>query len=185
MWTSWQFLCKVKQQETTVAVPPSAHEAVARLKQERVGLFDVNKSEFLHHKILRNISDNYMPWCCYSLCGPSCAMYSLGVKLGEKWRFHYILIGVSFIACYAFLKYAKMNEIDDETLMKNTIITVLTLVTLILVCLLRGLAICQRMRFFKQQGRKEDLCFSCFASICCLSCSYGQMGAVEIQTVWF
>ena len=103
-------------------MPPSAHEAVARVKQERVGLFDVNKSEFLHHKILRNISDNYMPWCCYSLCGPSCAMYSLGVKLGEKFRFHYILLGVLSAACYAFLQYFRdqllypgVNGIDDET----------------------------------------------------------------------
>ena len=174
---------------------PPAYQAVARREQERVGLFDVKKGKFLHHdcfmNVSCNISDEYMPWCCYSLFCTSCAMYSLGAKLGEKWRFHYILIGVPLTACYAFLQYfrdqllyTRFDCIVDESLMKNTIIKhVLALATLILGCLLLGLAICQRMRFFKQQGRKEDLCFSCFASICCLSCSYGQMGAVEIQTV--
>ena len=55
MWTSWQFLCKVKQQETTVAVPISAYdvsESVAQREQEWVELYDFNKSEFWKHKII-------------------------------------------------------------------------------------------------------------------------------------
>ena len=158
------------------------------LNKSELGCLTLIKVSFYIIKILRNISDNYMPWCCYSLCCPSFAMYSLGVKLDEKWRFHYVLIGALPAVCYAFLQYFQdqllypgFNGIDDETTINS--ILILKLAILIPVCLLLGLAIRQRMRFFKQPGHKEPLGFSCFASVCCLPCSYGQMGAVELQTV--
>ena len=83
-------------------------------------------------------------------------------------------IGTFSTVCYAFLQYFR----------DLLPVSRLELAILIPGCLLLGLAIRQRMRFFKQPGHKEPLGFSCFASVCCLPCSYGQMGAVELQTVW-
>ena len=143
------------------------------LNKSELGCLTLTKVSFEIIKILCNIPDNYMPWCCYACCCPSLAMYSLGVKLDEKLRFHYVLLGALPTVCYAFLQYFR----------DLLPVSRLELAILIPGCWLLGLAIRQRMRFFKQQGRKEPLGFSCFASVCCLPCSYGQMGAVELQTV--
>merc|ERR1711970_15680 len=168
-----------KHETAVTVVAPLAYDAVVRQnveekKQRAVGLFDINEN-------------NYMAWCCYSMFCSPCAMYSLGAKLNEKCRFHYILIGILLMVCMELFQYIEMeliyaddlNDVDAEI----SIINLLTFAIPILGCLMLGLVIRQRQRFFKHHGRHESMGMTLFASVCCQPCSYGQMGTAEVQTV--
>merc|ERR1712035_285212 len=163
--------------ETTVIIPNQT-------RQEKPHLFDVGAT-------------HYMAWFCYTLFRQSCAMYSMAGKLGEKCRIHYIIVFILLSLALFMREFSEqvivdwhfMYESGDEDFNHGELYywtnawSISNVCYAILMLTMVILAIQQRRRFSNVTKNGESCGMSILAAWCCNPCSYGQMGATDIQTV--
>merc|ERR1712193_259831 len=114
---------------------------------------------------------DYCKWFWYSLCCQGCAMFSLGGRLGERVRAHYIVFGVMLtLATVITMGYQVVIDTDEQM---STEAKIFSSVGSLLWLIMLVLAIIQRVRFSRIAGDDENVCVSILASWCCIPCSYG------------
>merc|ERR1712131_175824 len=173
-------------QQPTVNVGETTVIITNQTRQEKPHLFDVGAT-------------HYMAWFCYTLFCQSCAMYSMAGKLGEKCRIHYIIVFVLLSLALLMREFSEqvivnwdyfMSESDfnedfnqDDLYYWANAWSISNVCNAILMLTMIILAIQQRRRFSNVTKNGESCGISILAAWCCNPCSYGQMGATEIQTV--